>query len=409
MAVNADLVAASAGHDSGEVRNHAPARAGRLDVRATGAAGATALAGLPFLMAASVLSGAHLAAPAIIATGYLAVAVALSLDRMRSAAVMHAAVLAGLVGSSMLMFLSGSGAASWAGLAAALLGPFFASMPALLEGLLKRAAHDRDTAVSLEALAASEAVVLLDKEGRVIGATRAAHTLLGRRLAGTGEDMARGLDIADRSALLAAFSRCAAGGGPVECQLSADRATGPLAATLLAGERGTVSIRLRRMPRPDDESTTGGPRFADAAAEADDRSAAYAATCCDIADAFDHAVRDARGGPWPSAAWRFAEFDRGLVAACPPLTGRRIVHALVACMAPIAGGGGCVELSASRRAGVVLLRATAEDAADASSDDMPIRAYRALSALVNAAGGTCIAEQRGGRSSISVRLDLAAV
>lgn len=103
-----------------------------LDAQSLAAVGMAGLLALPALMLASIPFDAPLAGPAAISLGYLAIARSLMADRPHRAAAWSAAVLAGLIAWTLLVFIREGGMLSAASLVAGLLAPAFAAAPALV-------------------------------------------------------------------------------------------------------------------------------------------------------------------------------------------------------------------------------------------------------------------------------------
>jgi hypothetical protein len=110
-----------------------PERNGRTRpvVRSLRGAGLAALLGLPMLLAASLMADAPLAGPAMIASGYLAIASSAASGDDARATLMTAIILSALVAWPFLCFSGGSAELSGASLAAALVAPVFAAAPAV--------------------------------------------------------------------------------------------------------------------------------------------------------------------------------------------------------------------------------------------------------------------------------------
>jgi hypothetical protein len=400
---------------AGDARSEGLAEGEDLTARAVAYTGLAALFGLPILMLASMLLDAPFAAPAAIALGYLATSYALASDHPRSAAAINAAVLVGLVVWAASSLVAGEGV-SPAGLAAALLAPFFAAAPAVAR-LAIAPRMDRASRVALrntaclDQLAPREAVLVVRRDATLLAATRAAQASLRLAAGALGIDVTRRFGLIDRPKLADAIARCRPGDEPVEittrseCGGHSDEEAG-LTVTVSAIEEGVLSIRLAA-------AGAGGP-----AAVIERRSGegpahgggVTAGPGCDIDAAVSFALRRAEPNAEARQAVLTANVEEGIAARCDRQLCRRILFLMIDSALARSGPGDALHLTARALKHVVLLQLVGargpddeQSAAGAKTDHDLAR----LRQLAEEAGGTLVTDSLAGEMRISVRLDRA--
>jgi signal transduction histidine kinase len=387
----------------------------QITARITASVGLAALAGLPVLIILSLAVNAPLAGAAIIASGYLAIGMALASRHQRRAAAMNAALLFALVGWSFVVFADRP--LSWEGFAAALLAPLFAAAPAAVRFLFApRAGQETLAALAsvncLDRLSPSEAVLLLDKDGRLKAATRSARARLAFADTKVGEDIGRNLELFDRAMLVAAIANCLATARPIEIALRMLGARGMaerrIAAVLAPDRAGLVSMRICDAPPSPvlevavEESGSDGRRTLAAAIQPP-------IFRCDLPDAIAFALRHVGRKAETQAVTLADDSDSDLAVACDRQLCRRIVKLLLDDAVMRTRPGGTVSISARRRKGVVLLRISSDSALDAviGMEAPGSLELAAAESLVEQVGGTMLVEHSADGVSLSVRLDLA--
>jgi signal transduction histidine kinase len=125
-----------------------PEGADALSERPLAYVGAAGLIALPLLLAVSSFLQSPLAAPAVIALGYLAAAHAHRAHQRRRAATWTLAVHAGLVAWTVMYVVAAGGQLSAAGIAALALAPAFAAAPALVSRMLALRSSEQGDAAS---------------------------------------------------------------------------------------------------------------------------------------------------------------------------------------------------------------------------------------------------------------------
>jgi hypothetical protein len=387
-------------------------RSSALTARALAGAGFVALLTLPALLVASLIVEAPLAGPALIACGYLVIAHAWK--NSRRAAMVNATVLVALVGWSagILFFLEDPFSTS--GLAAALLAPLFAAAPAVTRAALKPD-QDRlfaaESVACLDRFAPSEAVLILDKSGRLCAATQSACVAIGAPPSPSlviGEDVTRRFALTDRRILLDAL----AGSDSKPSDLSlhvlgeAEDPTRVLAAALSPYRDETIAMHIREAVL----SAPGRQRPAERCEGRAEQPLAHPASAhCDIRDTIAFAMRRAATQADRFGVRLIADAPDQLAAACEPQVGRRIVSTMLDRAVMRARNGGTVSIIARQGRGVVLLRVAIEDFLEeenggASEIDGKLATARAL---VEQVGGTILVERSSQELRMSVRLALA--
>jgi hypothetical protein len=411
-----------------------------LTARALAGAGLAALVALPLLLLASVILAAPLAVPPAIGVGYLATSRALAAKHCRRAALINTSVLSALIGW-LLIYLALSGSATNAGLTAALMTPLFAAAPAFVRSYLRARAKRSNGVVArgreaileriawLSGVAPSEEVLILDVEGRVLGATAAACARFEMPRALSEQEVRTIVAADDVGPLLGAIRHCLACGGPIDVALSFNRdregdlcsggdACFPgrkgevkLAATVSACGEGFVTMRVRADATP----SLRQPRSMEAVRPTANRltmnSTESIAPTCDIGDAAEFALRHAL----PKAeAMRIAlasSVESDVIAACDRQIGRRIIQLLVECALHGSQADGSVDILARKVKGVVLLRAASRlRIQEFVHEEEPCSRLdvASLRALVEAARGTLVVDREEDDIILSVRLDVAA-
>ncbi len=389
-----------------------------LAARAMASVGLAAILCLPVLLLASLVLAAPLAVPAAIASFYLAISHALASKRPQRAALISAIVLAALVGWVVAYLVAGEAPFSRTGIAAVLLAPLFAAAPAMARSIIaprppsvnQAGASSRDAAQKstdcLDALAPSEAVLIVDREGCVLAATRAARKRLRLFPDAFDTPVTSLFDPADMGRLADAFQDCRVRGEPVafEAETPGEAGEGREQWVLSPGEGGAVSLR-RAGCAP---VARAEPDGAKAASEPENmaHSAPVVAPCCDLGEALVFALRHASARAEMRATTLTSECDPDLHVACDRPLGRRIAHlAIESALGETEGG--VIRVDARRLRGIVLLRVAVEYARDrdlaAVGEDDPSK-LATLKALVEDAGGTLIVDGRTGGRTLSIRL-----
>jgi hypothetical protein len=379
-----------------------------LTARALASVGAAALVALPLLMLASLAASAPLAAPAIIALGYFAIADAVASRRAHREAAWSLAVFAGFIVWALLFVLAGGEPRSAAGFLALLLAPAFAAAPGLARWLLapgggrgRKAASEQ--ARCLDQLAPSEAVIFVDASGRMLAATQAGLKAGGLSATGAGMDMVAGFSLPDRPSLLHALRDCRAGRGPVEVALrdGAGAASGRhVAATVAAGPHGTASLRLSAPPPPV-ENEPPEPAVEPALDTAHSGPAVTAGPAADVQEALSFAVTRLAPKARARGLALACEGDCEIFAACERSACRRILHLMIDTAISVSAGGGLVRVAARRLKGAVLLRVSAAAPADIDAGAFGLAALRDM---IERANGTLVVERRGDEIIASARL-----
>lgn len=376
--------------------------------RAVACSGVIALLGLPFLMLASVALDAPLAAPAAIAVGYLAMSHA-PIFRGNGNAAVNALVPAGLV-VWLLAFMISQDRLSEAGLAAALMAPFFAAVPAMARVALPLRADAalsvaRERTACLDTLAPHEEVLVVRRDGTLLAATRAAQASLRLSETAIGADVGRCFRLLDKPKLSDAIARCPAGDASMEMSLCGEafsaRDARSYTAKLSSTEGDVISIRLlpvethRDSAAMTEQSALGG-------AASDDAAIAERAAC-DVGEALAFVARRSKGALHSSGNELQLSVEDDLFARCEPQTVRRILHLMID--GALAEGAAANTLAISARAlkGVVLLRLTC-----AKDGERPTAERARLSALADAAdaaGGSLVVDDLPEELRLSVRLE----
>jgi hypothetical protein len=377
-----------------------------LTARSLAVTAIASLVALPLLMLASVGLRAPVAAPAIIALGYFAMAQDAASGRRGRERAWSVAVFGGLVGWTLLFVLAGGDPRSVGGFSALLLAPALAAGPAVVRYVLAAKQSPGSKAASeqvrcLDQLAPAEAVVFADRSGRLLAGTRAGLEALGATTAGT--DVGSAFGIADRKQLLDAIQSCAAGGGPAEILARKVAPEGRLCVRVAPGPHGTATLKLgpaTRLPE-----TGPQPGAAPARPKNPYASALPLTPAGDVQEALAFAVR--RLGPKARARGvsLICEGDCEAAAACDVSVCRRILHLLLDAAISASPCGSLVRFSVRSLKGVVLMRAVASASSrEEAGTAAPGAALGPLFQLVDAAGGTLVAERRGAEMVASVRL-----
>jgi hypothetical protein len=380
-----------------------------LDARALASAGLAALVSLPVLILGTFALGVPLAAPAILALGYLALAQAVAARRPRRVAAWSLAVFLGLVGWAALFPLFGGEARSWSGLAALAIAPLFAAAPALARAILTGRsggpqAWALERAGCLDRLAPNEAVLFIDAHGSLIAATRAALNLLGIQGHAAAGGASGLFDRRDHSALLKALKECRSAAAPVEIALRPAMGSAPrptLMANIQADTHGVVVIRLRAAEQ---NTPAEGPRDKDRAVASLCQALeppSAAAGCWDLQEAVSFAVRRVGARAKASGVTLLCEGDSEVLAQCDRRDCRRIAHSLIEAVVAQCSAGGLVRVSARNLRGAVLLRVSARRGAGDLDWALDLAA---LGEMIDQAGGTLVAERSVEVESFSVRL-----
>ncbi|MGH6925504.1 MAG: hypothetical protein ACRED5_17390 [Propylenella sp.] len=381
----------------------------RVTARALACSGLVALLGLPLLMLASVALGAPLAPPAAIALGYLAIAYALSSRRPRSAAALNALVLAGLVAWPLSLVLSGE-EISRAGLAAALLAPFFAAAPAVAHLAIAprgdpRASAALRNAACLDRLAPAEAVLLVRPDGALLAATRAARARLRLPAGAADSDVGRCFALVDRPKLADAIARC--GASPIELALQPmpgrDSDQPGCTAEISDTGDGAVSVRLRSV------AIEAPVLFAGAAVQCASAPSGGGAVS-DVGQVVAFGVRHVESKLSAKQVLLASAVEEDVFLRCEERLGRRIVVLMIESAIKLSGTGDVLHLTARALKSVVLLR-IANTRGNAQAGCEPSAETRAaLAALrqaVEDASGTLLAEDTPAEMRLSIRLDRA--
>jgi hypothetical protein len=360
--------------------------------------------------------GLPLAGPALIACLYLAVAWDLKARRPRRAATTNAALLAALAAWPLLLILDTGGFQSWAGAGAALLAPLFAAAPALVRlATAGDAGPERSAAIAsvacLDRLAPARCVLIADRAGTLLAATRSARAALGLGTKAEG-DLCRLFEMPDRPLLLDAIVNAREGAGPVEVVLrraGAGEGEARFDAGIRAENTATVSVTLERNARgaaagllPHARDDTGE------AARNMHTAAPVGGTRCDVGEAIAFSLGRAESMAAESGIAVSADPCTGIFADCDRQTCRRIAGGLIRCAVESAGPGGSVAVLAREIRGAVLIRAVSERAEDTATGAARVESMAGLQAAVDAAGGTLVAEGTRGEMRFSVRLGRAA-
>ncbi len=383
------------------------------DARAIAYSGLAALFALPVLLLASVLLGVPLAAPAAIALGYLASSYALASDRPRSAAAINGVVLVGLVVWAAGMLVTGDGISRIA-VATALVSPLFAAAPALAR-LLLAPRTDRATSVAqrdtacLDRLAPKEAVLVVQRDGALLAATRAARATLGLPAEARGADVSRFIALMDRPKLTDAIARCRPGAEPAEIIVRGEsggrrgQAT-CFTAQVTADDENVVSIRLTvgDAVRRAKVVTLSRPRTRKRG------SGLAAGPVCEVREAVDFALRHAAPIAEARGVLLFANVEAGVTARCERQIGRRILCLMVECALNGSSGGDVFHLTGRAMKSVTLLRLAGgriRDGEQQRGNTGAQEACAALRRLVDEAGGTLVVDESAGEMRVSVRLE----
>lgn len=385
-------------------------RAGEsLGTRAIACSGLAALAVLPMLLIASMLSGVPLAVPAAIALGYLASSYALAGDHPRAAAAINGAVFAGLLAWAVSMSVAGEGVSRVA-VAAALLAPFFAAAPAFARLVLAprtdtaARAAERDAAC-LDRLAPNESVLVVRRDGTLLAATRAARAAF-QFAEGQGGDVNRLFDLADRPKIMEAVARSEPGAAPLEVTMRHNKDGGrgcaatSYAATVASDGNGLVSIRLSavkarggtvvKLVRP-------GKRVRPAQSDA--------SLASDLSEAVAFAMKRAGAIAEARGVLVTADVEEGIAAKCERQLGRRVAFLMMEAALTQSQPGDALHLTARALKGVALLRLVG--GSSPTPDIQACEIYAVLRRLVDEAGGTLVVDEVGGEVRVSIRLGLA--
>jgi hypothetical protein len=387
-----------------------------------GAAGAFAgvglggLFGMPVLLIVSVLLDAPLAAPAAIALGFLATAHALAFGRQRRAAAWSFAVLAGLIVWTLLFLVRDAGGSSWAAFAAALAAPIFAGAPVLARHLAAGRENPRDDAsrrdvASLDELAPSEAVLFVDRDGRLLAGTRAGRAALALPADAGAEDIGHAFLLEDRPALIDAIARCRDGAAAIELILRrAGENEGDRSIAVTVAARGPRRLMLRLRPSAE-PAPLGPPTVPESPTQPAATAPPHlteAPLASDIAEAAAFAWRRIKPNSAARAVAVAFEIDPDLSAACDRRDLRRVLCLLLDCVLRSAAPRTRIVVSARRSRGAVLLRARSaggDPQAAAPPDENVCRA--SLEEAVDQAGGTIVVEECETGAIVSVRLAIA--
>ena len=392
-----------------------PVRGDVLTARAIAYSGLVALFGLPILMLASLALAAPFATPAAIALGYLAASYALASRHPRSAAAINAVVLSGLVVWSLSLPLGGE-EFSRAGLAAALLAPFFAAAPALARFAITPRTDAASgialrNAACLDQLAPDEAVLVVRRDGTLLAATRAATAALQLPAGAVGSDVGRCFGLVDRPKLSDAIARCPSGETTEVTLQGENRGEGEApayTAEILAAGAGAVSIRLRSAAVGARPLTVAEPSRC---GDPDPTSDLGTGPICDVGEAVAFAMRHAEANAGTRRAALTWDVGDGIWARCDRQICRRIVVLMLEGALPQSGPGDHLHLTARTLKGVVLLRLAVRPGPGSphflESAEGNI-SLAVLHQMVEAAGGTLVADRNPAEIRLSVRLDLAA-
>ena len=398
-----------------------------MAARAMAGAGLMALLGLPVLMLSSLVLDAPLAVPAAIACGYLAISQALASSHRRRAEFISGVVLSALVGWLVLYLAHAEEPFSRTGLTAALMTPLFAAAPALARSFLSprggttgsdpslSLATARHRLSGLDRFAPSEAALIVDHEGVVVAATRAARTRFGLLPDAFEHHVTSLFDAHTAPQIMEAIGRCRAGQGPVELTVEGTGWIGEAKEvttwTFAPCQGGAVSMHVAGSAPVDPAFAPTGTKLAnDTVEDFAETPASPRGPVCDVGDAVDFALR--RAGP-QAAAKNISlthEIDGDAPAACDRQIGRRIAHLMTESALGGCPAGGAIRVDARRLKGIVLLRVTSDiGIADPETDTVaadPLK-LATLRTLIEATGGTLVVERKCDRQILSVRLAVA--
>ena len=398
------------------------------NARAVACSGLGALFLLPVLMLLSVVLGAPLAVPAIIALGFLAASYALATKHRRGAAAINAAVLVGLVAWSLVALIPGE-ALSPVGLAAALLAPAFAATPAFArmamaprsDAAARAAIQNADC---LDRLAPNESVIVVRRDATLLAATARARAALHLPADAVGDDIMRRFGLLDRPGLFGAIANAEPGGQPVSMVLQDMPACDNGAAwtaEVAATEAGTVSIRLTEAPAADAAqkgiAQTAGQDIAETAPDVESGAMSGLAVSelavSDLTEAASFALRRAEGRARSLSVALTSDLEAGLAAHCEPQLTRRIVWLMLERALASSRPGDTLHLTSRTLRSVALLKldlgSDARDPASATDigDDFAALA-KSLASLLDDFGGTAVADENAAGPRLSVRLQRAA-
>lgn len=373
--------------------------------RAISTAGYLALLALPPLLLSSALLSAPLAVPAAIGLAYLPLARAIESGNgplaKRLGVVIMGALFAWL---SFHLALGGSDSVS--GLAAALMAPLVAAAPTLVRSLrptpikdemndVRRAALRRIDC--LEEIAPFDPMLILDGEGKTLGATSATRTLLGISSICLDPHVASLLAGEDSEKLHEAIRHCSTGKA-VTIAIGADEGA-RLQATLSSCRDGTIAMRLQELRESRSAPVSATPAVVEAPAPVSDAGEALA-----------FAIRRAEPAAAAKGIRLSSHGDANTVAACDRQLARRILCQAVDAAVCSSSGNGAVDAVIRRLPGVVMVRVgwRAEPVADGlpcvQGDGLDVEI---LQTLAEAAGGTMIAASDGAKRSLTLRLPAA--
>jgi hypothetical protein len=384
-------------------------------VQALACSGLVALLGLPALLIASMASGAPLAAPAAIATGFLATSHSITSENQRGATAITLVVLVALVVWSSGVMLTGGG--SRAVFAAALLAPLFAAAPWLARLALARRADTatrtaRRSTECLDRLAPGEAVLIVRRDGSLLASTRAARANLCLSDADIGRDVGRSFGLLDRPKLSAAVTQSIPGGKPIAVTLQdgGGGSSGSQISTaeISPGEGGTVCIRLASVATASSHRDPAAAPTCAVEAERDLPTSAQG-PACDAADAVDFARRHAEADLSAREVELTASVDPSIAICCERQVCRRILVLMLEAALANAEPGDALRLSVRVVKSVVLIQLTATATSGTAGGEFEEDApeLSAIRQLAEAAGGTVIADRSQGEARISVRFALA--
>ena len=383
---------------------------GDLEVaRSLAVSGLLALLCMPALMIVSLAVRAPLAVPVAVAVGYLALAHATVRGHDGRAALLSAVIFISLAGWGAIFVLTGGDARSVEGLAALILAPVIAGLPALARKML-HASADRGPevvhgAASLDLHGPDAAVLLTDSAGRLVAASQTAAAYLGIGPGMTTRDIADRISRADHPRLFDALAKVTAEKETVAIEL---HTTGPLprrmAARIGAGQHGLVEVCLQDLPAAE-VTPAATSRQTRCRGEATVSPFPVTPAASDVTDAVTFALQHLEPRAKAEGSTIVVEAEADLVALCDQRLCRRIVHQMLDLVVSRAGRSQ-IRIVARALPGAVLLRVTTSrcDEIPVSCRDVETDRFSDVRDMVEGAGGTLLVDTGATEQAVSVRL-----
>ncbi len=392
----------------------------------------------PFMVAAAIATGLPFGVASSLAVSHLAAAVPgipsaerLRLSRLVSGlAVLWAMVCVAAIGAGIAPVFGWEAAFSLA----------VAACPGIADVWMRQRKGrsqitSRDIAC-LETFAVGEAVIITDRQGRLLGSTWAARRLVDGLVQMSSSDIVQIAELADRPALSSALLRSARQGSVEECdiRLANDMPGKPVAMTVKPVGPDRLAVMLRHdlkdlcgrllVSDPVQQAKSGGFGHGGKSAAAGRIASGCAGAGVNVGETVEFALRLARADADRSGiSIDYSCVDRFAETACDRRALRQIVINLVNNAIKFSNHDGQVSVEVRKLPGSALIRISDKGIGIAEADQERIFAFRGrsgnedrkgyglglsiVSDLVDAAGGTIVLSSKLGVGTIvDVRLPL---